>query len=589
MTQAAGRRQERRGRGPEHGRSRPPDRILVGGTVWTGLPGSPGAREGWAVAIRGDRIGAVGPADRVLATRDGRTVVIDVGGGAVLPGFVDAHVHLQSGGLDLFRVDLRGAATPHGFELRVRDRAHLLPAGSWVLGGGWDETSWGGGLPDRSWLDRAAPEHPAFVLRSDMHVAVANTEALRRAGLGRDTPDPPGGRLDRDPATGELTGILRETALDLVSCVVPPPSKAERIAALRAAMQHAASHGITQVHDMGALQSADESWASLGTLRGLAADGHVPIRISAAVPLSDRLRLEAMIAEEGGGDERLRWGSVKAFVDGTVGAGTAWFLDDYLLVPGSRGGPVCDLDELRGGLADATALGLQPIVHAIGDAALTWLAEVYGEILRRFPGRDLRLRVEHAQHLAPGLPRRLAHPGMVCSMQPAQLLDDAPHVRNRLGEAREARTFAFRTMLDVGARLAFGSDWTVSPMDPRVALDAAVRRSVSGLAGDAEAWTPAERISVDEGLRALTLDAARAAFFDGETGSIEPGKRADLVVLDRSPFDLGPEERFTTLQVAATYVDGVPVWERAPGASDDRPAPAGDRRFPVADGRRVTS
>jgi predicted amidohydrolase YtcJ len=526
----------------------------------------------------------VGPADLVLATRNRRTVITDVQGGAILPGFVDAHVHLQSGGLDLFRVDLRGATSPQAFELKVRDRAHLLPPGSWMLGGGWDESSWGGVLPHRSWLDRAAPDHPVFLLRNDMHIGVANGEALRRAGLGPDAPDPEGGRLDRDPETGELTGILAESALELISTVVPPPTKADRAAALRAAMQHALRHGVTQVHDMGALQSADESWASLDTLRALAIAGQVPIRISAAVPLAERYRLEAMVAELGGGDDRLRWGSVKAFVDGSVGAGTAWFLEDYSTTPGWRGEPVVDLEGLRAGLEEATAMGLQPIVHAIGDAAVSWLTGTYEEILRRFPGRDLRLRMEHVQHLAPGLRHRLAHPGIVCSMQPAHLLDDAPHLRQRLGADREARSFALRSLLDAGVRPAFGSDWTVSALDPRVVLDAAVLRRVRGGGGPGGTWISSERISVVEALRALTLDGARAAFFEGETGSLEPGKRADLVVLDGSPFDRSEADGFTGLGVVATYVDGVPAWEQEPGGRKNRPGAPAPWAKPVVDG-----
>jgi predicted amidohydrolase YtcJ len=580
-------RVERRGRGPESNRRAAPDRILTGGVVWTGLPSDRAPHAGWAVSICGDRIGAVGPADQVLATRNARTVIIDVRGGAILPGFVDAHVHLQSGGLDLFRVDLRGARSEHAFELRVRDRAHLLPPGSWVLGGGWDERSWGGALPHRSWLDRAAPDHPVFLLRTDMHIGVANGEALRRAGLDVESPDPDGGRLDRDPETGELTGVLRESALELVSAVVPPPAKAERAAALRAAMQHALRHGVTQVHDMGALQSADESWASLETLRELASAGQVPIRISAAVPLSERHRLEAMVAEFGGGDDRLRWGSVKAFVDGSVGAGTAWFLEDYAQTPGWRGAPVVELEGLRDGLLEATAMGLQPIVHAIGDAAVTWITGAYEEILQRFPGRDLRLRMEHVQHLVPDLLHRLAHPGIVCSMQPAQLLDDAPRARERLGPRREAWSFALRSLLDAGVRPAFGSDWTVSALDPRVVLDAAVLRRAPGGEASGGSWIPTECISVAEALQALTLDGARAAFFDGETGSLEAGKRADLAVLDASPFDRCEADGFSGIGVRATYVDGVPAWEEDPGGSKDRPGASAPRAMPVMDGGRV--
>jgi predicted amidohydrolase YtcJ len=553
---------DRRRRGPDFEPRSPPDRILVGGVIWTGERSDLHAREGWAIAIGADRITALGPAQQILGLRDARTVVLDVKGGAILPGFVDAHVHLQAGGLDLVRVDLRGAPTPEALEHRVADRARLIPEGGWVLGSGWDHHAWGGTLPDRSWLDRAAPGHPVFLLRTDMHVGVASTEALRRAGIDRDTPDPDMGQIDRDPSTGEPTGILRERALELMATVIPSPSSADRAAAVRAAAQHALERGVTQVHDMGALQSSDESWASLETLRRLHAAGQLPIRVSAAVPLDDRQRLEALVAEEGGGDERLRWGSLKAFVDGSLGAGTAWFLEDYDHLPGHRGGPITELNALRRGIDEATALGLQPIVHAIGDAATSWLAEVFRATCARFPGRDLRLRMEHAQHVVPAIVPILAHPGIVCSMQPAHLLDDGPWAGARLGEGRERFAFAVRSLIEAGARPAFGSDWTVAPMDPLVALDAAVRREIRTPDGGLRVWNADERIGLAAALRAHTLDAARAAFFEVETGSLEPGKRADLVVLDASPFHLEEGEPLTALGVRATFVDGAPVWER---------------------------
>ncbi len=557
---------ERRRPPPSLERVLPPDRILLGAQVWTGVTPDLLPLRDAAVALRADRIAAVGPAERILASRGPRTEVVTLDGGCLVPGFVDAHVHLQSGGLDLFRVDLRGVTSPEGFELRVAERARALPPGSWILGGGWDHHRWGGALPDRSWLDRAAPDHPVFLLRTDLHVGVANSAALQRAGLDAGTPDPPLGTLERDPDTGELTGLIRERALHLVSAAVPPPGEADREAALRAAALHALRHGVTQVHDMGALQSSEESWASLFALRTLHARGQLPLRVSAAVPLEDRHRLEAWVAEEGGGDERLRWGSVKAFVDGSLGADTAWFLDDYLHRPGHRGGPITDLDDLSRGLAEATGMGLQPIVHAIGDAANAWLVGEYRDLCRRYAGRDLRLRVEHAQHLAPATLRSLGHPGILASMQPAHLVDDGPWAEARIGAERVGGAYAIASLLRAGVRPAFGSDWTVAPLDPRVALAAAVGRRLPGSEGDPpRVWNAAECISVGEALRAHTLDATRAAFLEGETGSIEPGKRADLVLLSHAPFDLPPEAWCTELEVRATLVDGALAWQSEQG------------------------
>jgi predicted amidohydrolase YtcJ len=549
-----------------------PDRILLAGSVWTGVDQDLRPRSRAGVAIRGDRIVAVGPRDTILALRGSRTLVLDLGEGAILPGFVDAHVHLQAGGLDLYRVDLRGLGSREQFLMRIRDRARTAAPGGWILGGGWDEHGWGGALPTRAWLDEAAPDHPVFLLRTDLHVGVASSLALRRAGLDASTPDPERGTLDRDPATGELTGICRERALELVAAVIPPPSAGERESALRAAAAHALRHGVTQVHDMGALQSSAESWASLEALRRLNAAGDLPIRVSAAVPLEDRQRLAAWVAEVGGGDDRLAWGSVKAFVDGSLGASTAWFHDDYAHRPGHRGAPITDLGELEAGLEEAVDLGLQPIVHAIGDAATTWLVERFARIGHHYGGRDLRLRVEHAQHLTPATLARLGTPGIIVSVQPAHLTADGPWAEGRIGPERRGGAFAFRSLLDAGARLAFGSDWTVAPLDPRTALSAAVTRSIATPGGPAP-WGPSERISLGEALRAHTLDAARAAFREAETGSLEPGKRADLVVTDLCPFTLSPEALITDVQIRATFVDGALGWQDELNPLTQEPGP----------------
>ncbi len=553
---------------PEDGRRRsdattstasPPDRILLAASVWTGVDGGLRPLSRGGVAIRGSRITAVGPREQVLALRGPHTLVLDMGEGAIFPGFVDAHVHLQAGGLDLYRVDLRGLGSRDQFLMRVRDRARTAAPGSWILGGGWDEHGWGGALPTRGWLDEAAPNHPVFLLRTDLHVGVANTLALRKAGLDASTPDPERGALDRDPTSGELTGILRERALELVSAVVPPPSTGERESALRAAAAHALRHGVTQVHDMGALQSSEESWASLEALRRLHAAGELPIRVSAAVPLEDRQRLAAWVAEVGGGDARLCWGSVKAFVDGSLGASTAWFLADYAHRPGHRGAPITDLVELEAGLREAVALGLQPIVHAIGDAATTWLVDRFIEIGREQGGRDLRLRVEHAQHLTRETIALLGTRGIIASVQPAHLTADGPWAEDRIGPGRRAGAFPFRSLLEGGVHLAFGSDWTVAPLDPRAALHAAVTRSIVTPEGPAS-WGPSERIGLGEALRSHTLDAARAAFMETETGSLQPGKRADLAVTNVCPFTLSPEALITDVQVRATFVDGGLAW-----------------------------
>lgn len=543
------------------------DRILLPGTLWTGVPGDP-PRRGWGIAISSGRIAAVGPADTLRSGAASRTSVLELPGAAVIPGFVDAHVHLLAGGLDLFRLELGGIRSPEGLARRVADRARVVPPGEWILGGGWDEHAWGGPLPRREWLDPVAPDHPVFLLRTDMHVGLANSLALDRAGIDAGTPDPDRGVIDRD-SDGTPTGILRERALELVSGVLPAPTDADRRAAIRAAVRLALSRGITQLHDMGALQSAEESWASLRALRGLSDEGRLPLRVQAHVPLSERHELAELVAREGTGGDRLRWGGVKGFVDGSVGGATAWMHAPYDHLADHSGGPITDPGELRAGILDAARMGLQPVTHAIGDRAVDWLLEVYDGIPGPLGPHRLRPRIEHAQHWSVrGLERASRRP-VHLSMQPSHLVDDGPWIEDRIGADRLRRAYPLRTLADAGAWLAFGSDWTVAPLDPLVAVAAAVeRRGRDGVPRVRE-----EALSLPEALRAHTLGGADAASWRGETGMLEPGRWADLAVLEPSPFegDLGTS-------VTMTFVGGALVWRKddAPEDGASRTKPAGE-------------
>jgi len=532
----------------------PADLILLGGPVWAGMSRTQGPLPD-ALAVLDGRVLAVGSQADILALKGPSTRIHPLDGATLLPGFVDAHVHFLSGGLDLARVDLRGARSLQEVQAKVGSAAASQAAGSWILGGGWDEHRWGGALPHRAWLDQVAPQNPVFLTRTDLHVGVANTQGLLAAGIplrDGDGPGPEAGLVDLD-TDGLATGILREGAMDWVHRALPPVTEEAREAALLAAAQEALSHGITQVHDKGVLQQPEASWASLGTLMRLRDAGILPVRVSAAVPLSERHALHARIQEMGRGCERLQWGAVKSFVDGSLGAGTAWFLDDYAHLPGHRGGPVEALDTLAQALEEAVLLGLDPIVHAIGDAATTWLADQYRRLLEVHGAEVRQLRLEHAQHLTPALVACLTHPRIVLSMQPAHLLDDGPWMGRFVGEARLPFAYAFRTLVSAGARVALGSDWTVAPMDPRVALQGAVRGPHPG---------GPETLTVEEALHAHTAVASEAAGFRGKTGILAPGRRADFTLWATSPLTLSPEQDFREIQVESTWVDGVQMWSR---------------------------
>lgn len=506
------------------------DGVLTNARLWTGEdPRLVPDGEAHAVAVGGGRVLAAGPEREVEPLRGPETWVLDVAGGWILPGFVDAHVHLLAGGLLLSSLDLREVESRDAFHQAVTRFAEDLESGEWIVGGNWEHQRWGGELPTREWLDAAAPGHPVLLTRTDMHVAVVSSQALERAGITAETPDPPGGEIDRDPRTGIPTGILRERAVELVQEVIPPPSPARRVQALRAAQAQAFRQGITQVHDMGVMGRDDETWEALTALRAGTEDGWLRLRVRAYMPMATRARVRDLVREEGPGDEQVRWDGVKAFVDGSLGAATAWFHEPYHDQPHRVGGPITELGELRHALLEADRWGLQCAVHAIGDRAVDWTLAIREEMVERYGPRDRRFRVEHAQHLAPAAATRFHDREEVfASVQPCHLVEDGGWAEQRLGPERARRSFAFRSLREGGAALAFGSDWTVAPLDPLAALDAAVHRRVRDGARP-EGWIPEERLALGEAVQAHSATAARAGFM--EPGAPVPGSRADLVVV----------------------------------------------------------
>ncbi len=528
------------------------DLVLRGGTVWTGDPDRPGAT---AVAVDGGRIVAVGDDGEVERFVGPDTRVVELEGRTLLPGFIDSHVHFLDGGFKLAGVDLRDAATPEEFARRIGEFARSVPPGTWITGGDWDHELWGGELPRREWVDALTPGHPVFVNRLDGHMALANSEALRRAGIddGGRTPDPAGGVIERDPASGEAAGVLKDEAMGLVSRVIPEPSEAELDRALAAAAAHALERGVTQVHDMA-------GWASLETYRRAHSRGALPLRVYSVVPMSTWERLRDFVAVEGRGDERLWWGGLKAFVDGSLGSTTAWFYEPYDDAPSTSGFMTTDGEELRRWILGADAAGLHVIVHAIGDAANDWLLDVFREATDGNGPRDRRFRIEHAQHLSPRAIPRFAELGVIASMQPYHAADDGRWAEKRIGPSRIRTTYAFRSLLDAGATLAFGSDWTVAPIDPVLGIDAAVtRRTLDG--ANPGGWVPGERVTLEETLSAYTAGSARAGYSEDRTGRLAPGMLADLVVMDRDLFATEPGS-LVEARVELTVVEGEVAFER---------------------------
>jgi predicted amidohydrolase YtcJ len=532
---------------------------LVNGRVWTGNPSQPEAE---AVAISGDRIVAVGgTAD--IRSRAGGAEVIDLGGRFVVPGFVDAHIHFLDGGFRLASVQLRDAATREEFVARIKAFAATVPPGTWITGGDWDHTLWGGELPRRDWIDAVTPNHPVWVNRLDGHMALANSAALRAVGVTREVADVAGGEVVRD-ARRELTGVLKDNAMDLVAAKVPPAPGALKDRALDAAMRHVAAQGVTTVHNMG-------SWDDLDVFDRAARAGRLGTRIYAAVPLSTWEKLRDAVAakrygSEGRGDAWLRVGALKGFVDGSLGSHTAAFhlpftdapAEHGLSRPESRGLFVTPPEDLYSRISGADKAGLHVVVHAIGDRANTTLLDIFDRVARENGPRDRRFRIEHAQHLSPADIARFGALGVIASMQPYHAIDDGRWAERVIGPVRSRTTYAFRSLLDAGARLAFGSDWYVAPPTPLEGIYAAVtRRTLDDKHPDG--WIPEQKITVEEALKAYTQTGAFASFEEDAKGTIAPGMLADLTVIDRDLRTI-PALEIRHARIVRTMVGGRAVF-----------------------------
>jgi predicted amidohydrolase YtcJ len=526
---------------------------IVNARIWTGDPARPWAE---ALAVRGDEIALVGGSDEVRRAASGVTP-IDAGGRLVVPGFIDTHVHFVDGGFRLASVQLRDARTREDFVDRIAAFARTVPAGTWITGGDWDHSLWGGELPVRQWIDAVTPDHPVFVNRLDGHMALANSAALKAAGVTRGTGDVEGGEIVRD-ATGEPTGLLKDNAMGLVDRAIPEPSDEMRDRALAAAMQYVAEQGVTSVHNMG-------SWDDLATFARARRAGALNTRIYAAVPLASWERLRGVVAgkEYGGaagrGDDWLRVGGLKGFVDGSLGSHTAAFHEPFDDAPTDRGLLVNTEADLYAWISGADKAGLHVMVHAIGDRANGLLLDIYERVASENGARDRRFRIEHAQHLAATDIPRFAKLGVIPSMQPYHAIDDGRWAEQYIG-TRIRTTYAFRSLIDAGARVAFGSDWFVAPPTPLEGIYAAVTRRTLD-EKNAGGWVPEEKITVEEALRAYTVDAAYASFDEERTGTLAPGRLADFVMLDRNLFEIAADD-IRRVRVLLTVVGGRAVVER---------------------------
>jgi hypothetical protein len=484
----------------------------------------------------------VGSSTRVLA--NGKAMVV--------PGFMDGHTHFIFGGLQLASVDLRDADSPAEFISRIKQFAAKLRPGEWMTGGDWDHERWAGTpLPERGWIDSVTPNNPVFVSRLDGHMALANSVALRLARMNATTRDIPGGTIVRD-RSGEPTGVLKDEAQGPVLSVIPVPSVGQSDSAINRALAWAASKGVTGVSDVSV------PWFEVAALKRAKARGALTTRISVYVPLGDWRRMADTLRMSGPGDAWLRVAGVKGYVDGSLGSTTALFYQPYNDAPKTSGLLVTPEDSLRRWIGGADSAGLQVVVHAIGERANGLLLDIYDSVAAAHGPRDRRFRIEHAQHLRRQDIDRIARSGVIASMQPYHAIDDGRWAEKRIGPERIKTTYAFRSLLNRGGRLAFGSDWTVAPLDPLLGIYAAVtRRTLDGK--HPGGWVPQEKITVEEALRAYTAGNTYGVFAEKTRGKLAPGYLADLVLLDQDLTAI-PPEAIERARVVTTIVGGRVVY-----------------------------
>lgn len=534
------------------------DLVLLNGAIWTVDPARPRAE---ALAIDGDRVSRVGTTAEIKKLVGRGTRVVDLRGALVLPGFIDSHTHFLKGGMALASVQLRDVTGREEFTARIAAKVREVEKGEWILEGNWDHEQFSPAeLPRKDWIDAVSPDNPVCVTRYDLHIALANSLALKLAGITKDTPSPEGGEIQKDPVTGEPTGIVRDAALALVTKHVPEPNLNARSRAAMAALRHAAEVGVTSVNDMAEAPIFEQSFE---IYQKLLEEGQLTARVYFYIPVDKMEIFEELRLKTPFGDSRLEIGGLKAFADGGVGASTAYFFEPYaddarnsgLLAPQMF--PVGIMEER---VRRAAGQGLQVTIHAIGDKANALVLDIFERVAGAGPIKDKRFRIEHAQHLRAADIERFGRLGVIASVQPYHAVDDGRWMENRIGPERCRTTYAFKSLLDGGAVLALGSDWPVAPLDPLTGIHAAVTRQTTD-GKNPQGWHPEQKISLEDAIKGYTWNGAYAVFAEDSKGSLAEGKLADIVVLDRDLFKIDPA-KIKDARVTMTIVGGRVVYER---------------------------
>jgi hypothetical protein len=536
------------------------DVVLVGGKVWTGLASDPVTQ---AVAIEGTRVLATGTSAAMLKLAVPGAKIIELKGRLVLPGFNDAHVHIQMGGANLVGVHLTDSRSQAEFRERMAAYAKTVPKGKWILSGAWDEQRWTPvALPTHQLIDDVTQDNPVAVSRTDLHMILANAYAMKLAGVDRHTRDVPGGVILRD-AEGNPTGIFKDAAKDLILSKIPADTEADMERYILATQTVAAENGVTSVQDMAVSSTDPTGPLKLQALQRLQREGRLKLRVAECLPLEYGKQMSEMGIEEPFGNEMYHVGCLKTFADGGLGASTAWFTAAYTDNPKNYGiasDSMLHPDELYAQFKLADEAGLQLITHAIGDRANHTILDVYERLEKEDGPRDRRDRIEHAQTLLPGDIARFAQLHVIASVQPYHAIDDGRWAEKRIGPERVKYTYAFRSLMDSGAVVAFGSDWPVAPLVPLTGIYAAVtRRTIDGK--NPGGWMPQQKVTVTESVKAYTYNAAYAEREETIKGRIVAGQLADLIVLSDDIFTIDPV-KIDGVKVELTLLGGQVIYRR---------------------------
>ena len=478
------------------------------------------------------------------------TKLIDLKNNFLLPGFIDNHTHFIYGGTTLNNISLQNSVTKNEFIDSFKQYISNINNGQWIQGGNWDHENWGGVIPNKSWIDSLTNNFPVLVSRVDGHMALANSKALEKANINKNTPNPVGGEIVKDINTGMPTGILKDTAIDIVRKLIPKQSHSEQDSILKTSMNYASSQGITQIHDMA-------SWDDLQTFRRN--KNKLTLRIKAYTWYEDWEKIIDLIDRYGIGDNILRWDGIKAMIDGSLGSRTAWMHNHYLDDKNTNGiMRIKDTNSFKDMIKILDKKGIQLAIHAIGDKANDWIINQSMNLNKINGMKDRRIRIEHAQHLTNDAIGKIVNNKIIPSMQPYGCIDDTRWMHKRISSDLMSRTYIFKTFIDENVNLTFGSDWDVTPLNPLLGIYAAVtRKTLDG--SNPEGWNPEQKLTVEEAIACYTKNNSYAVFSEDKLGVLQKDMFADFVVLSNDITSIKVDDILKT-RVLKTIFNGKEVF-----------------------------